>query len=223
MFSITSVFFRLLFSSPSSSLRFFSPSASHASASCCRRTPCPRAGAWAEGDGALAEVADARVEHRAGLPVAWHRAQGALQLGERWAHVDDHHGRRSPACRGQGGWRSCLRLPTHPASAARMTTTPVSRAAGLLLAVAVEERRWRRRCRVVVGEARGEVGDAGVVVGDDGGEGEVGGERRRRAGALRVVQRQVQSGAVQVLEICNKQFKLTLHFFLNINFEIWTD
>lgn len=73
---------------------------------------------------------------------------------------------------------------------------------------------------MVVGEARGEVGDAGVVVGDDGGEGEVGGERRRRAGALRVVQRQVQSGAVQVLEICNKQFKLTLHFFLNINYEI---
>jgi hypothetical protein len=48
------------------------------------------------------------------------------------------------------------------------------------------------------------VGDARIVVGEDCGEGEIGRERRRRAGALRVVQRQVETRAVLVREICKR-------------------
>jgi hypothetical protein len=42
-----------------------------------------------------------------------------------------------------------------------------------------------------------------MVVGEHRGEGDVGGQRRRRAGAPRVVQRQVEPRAVEVLEICS--------------------
>lgn len=70
--------------------------------------------------------------------------------------------------------------------------------AGGLLAVLLAER--RRVAGGSLGKARGEAGDARLVVGDHSGEGEVRGQRRRRAGALRVVQRQVHAGAVHVLK-----------------------
>ena len=52
----------------------------------------------------------------------------------------------------------------------------VEAAAGGLLA---ERRRAARRRVISGGEARGEVGGARIVEGEDGGEGEVGRERRR--------------------------------------------
>jgi len=77
-------------------------------------------------------------------------------------------------------------------------------AGGGLLA---ERRRAARRRVITGGEAGGEVGGARIVVGEDGGEGEVRRERRRRAGALRVVQYQVEARAVPVREICKKKMK----------------
>jgi hypothetical protein len=141
------------------------------------------------------------VVERAGLAVARHHAGRALQPGEGRARVDDH---------GVGGGRRAKTqlgyVVPHAYGHARRERHGgqgvVEAAAGGLLA---ERRRAAGRRVVIGGEARGEVGGARIVVAEDGGEGEVGRERRRRAGALRVVQCQVEPRAVPVREIYKKK------------------
>jgi hypothetical protein len=142
------------------------------------------------------------VEHRAGLAVARHDAGGALEPGERGPRVHDHDvrlGRRAEAHAGD--------VVAHADGRARAERH------GREGRLVIGGRRRRPRAALVkqggprgrrLGEARGERRDARAVVGEHRGEGEVGGQRRRGAGALRVVQRQVEPRAVvQVLETCS--------------------
>ena len=141
------------------------------------------------------------------LAVARNDAGRALQPGERRARVDDHGvggGRRAEAELGDvvphAHGRS--RREWHGGQGV-VELAAGSTGGGLRLA----ERRRRAAGRRVTGggETRGEVSGARIVVGEYCGEGEVGRERRRRAGALRVVQRQVEARAVPVREICKRK------------------
>jgi hypothetical protein len=76
---------------------------------------------------------------------------------------------------------------------------------------------------VAGGVVGGEAGDAPSVVGDDRGEREVLGQWRRRAWALRVVQRQVQPCAVQILETCTELIKVWLLTSLSAEWNTFAD
>jgi hypothetical protein len=136
------------------------------------------------------------VEHGAGLAVARHHAGGALEPRERGARVHDHHvrlGRRAEAHAGD--------VVAHAHRGARAQRHGREGLVGRRGRRRLVQRGGPRGRRL--GEARGERCDARVVVGEHRGEGEVGGQRRRRAGAPRVVQREVEPGAVQVREVCS--------------------
>jgi hypothetical protein len=139
------------------------------------------------------------VEHGPRLAMARHHAGGALQPGERGARVHDHDVRLGGSAEAHAG-----DVVAHAHGRARVERHGRQRrrrGAGGRIVVQRGGPRGRR-----LGEPGRERRDARVVVGEHRGEGEVGRQRRRRAGAPRVVQRQVEPGAVPVLELCNCGF-----------------